>query len=341
MKDALRLLDIHGVAAVLFVANVLLAACYRPCDEWVSTPLDGRIRKAEGIVAIGADGSVFGRRRVQGFPPTEFTELLFSAPEPLLALHTPAFEGLYDLEARYAVVGERGTIAISKGNGVEWDLVPAPTTEDLYGVRFFCGQPDRGLVSGAAGVILSTEAGGAAWELRPSGTSQALRAVTVLRDGVAVAVGDAGTIIRSEDYGATWSPVASGTAKDLASVDFGDCWDHSTVGDELGIAVGADGVVLVSENRGETWKQASLPIQHDLRQAQLNYRSPSAPEPYAALVGDDEIVFWEFGTDAPFDRLTFPTQVYALEDRDSPQYAIGDAQIFSRKRDEWCPGRFD
>ena len=98
--------------------------------------------------------------------------------------------------------------------------------------------------------------GGLTWQ--PSAASEGrgrLRAVILVSDEVALAVGDKGEIHRSEDSGATWQPAQSSTQENLLAVASGE----SAV-----LAVGGKGAAVASRDGGKTWEALALETKDDL-----------------------------------------------------------------------------
>lgn len=140
-------------------------------------------------------------------------------------------------------VGRAGSIL--QFNGVEWNSVVSPVTDDLNGVSMV--SPGEGWAVGASGRILRYD--GASWSVAASPTDNALKSVSMLASGKGWAVGDSGTIIRYN--GTEWKSQVSPTLSDnLASV-----W---MVSEDEGWAVGDSGVILRYD--GAAWSLANSPV---------------------------------------------------------------------------------
>lgn len=116
---------------------------------------------------------------------------------------------------RACMVGDRGTVFISKDGGRTWTAVrldlPPGLREivNLTDVAF--ADSSLGWIVGDNGnYVLSTADGGGTWRLRPTQLRIPLRAIAVVDSRTLVAVGEWGLIARSADGGETWSAVRHG-----------------------------------------------------------------------------------------------------------------------------------
>ena len=77
------------------------------------------------------------------------------------------------------MVGDKGTILHSVNDGVTWDRVAAPVTEDLFGVSFV--SPTEGWVVGARGAVWHTKDEGVSWQFQHTNSLELARGRQVYR----------------------------------------------------------------------------------------------------------------------------------------------------------------
>ena len=198
-------------------------------------------------VFVLAGGSIFGTndgghswREAYKFSPTEFEG---ATPE----LYSLRFNG----KKRGWVVGSvsRGDVitnsilAITRDGGASWQVLHAPTQQELIHIDFI--DEKRGWIVGAAGAILHTGDGGESWTKQSSETTVTLYHIDFRNEKQGWAVGEQGTILTTSDGGGKWIKVASPAASTLLSVQF--------VSENEGWIVGRGGIILRSGNGGRTW----------------------------------------------------------------------------------------
>jgi photosystem II stability/assembly factor-like uncharacterized protein/HEAT repeat protein len=183
------------------------------------------------------------------------------------------------------VVGDSGTILVTRDGGERWQLQTTTTLNHLRGVHFtdprtgwavgvngtilvthdggehwqpqaagnnknlwgvHFADPRTGWVVGANGTILVTRDSGENWQLQPSGTSNHLRGVHFFDVRTGWAVGWRGTVLGTRDGGAHWESQSNVTNRNLWGLHFADR--------RTGCAVGAGGTILVTHDGGEHWK---------------------------------------------------------------------------------------
>ena len=203
------------------------------------------VNKDNGVALAG--GSIFETsdgghswREAYKFAPSEFES---ATPE----LYSLRFNG----KKRGWVVGSasrndeivNSILAITRDGGVTWQVLHAPTNQELIHIDFV--DEKRGWIVGAAGAILHTEDAGETWTKQNSETDATLYHVDFRNDKEGWTVGEKGTILRTDDGGRTWRKVESPARGTLLSVQF--------VNADEGWIVGRGGVILRSGNRGQTW----------------------------------------------------------------------------------------
>jgi len=221
--------------------------------SWIERPI-GTEHAINDIYFVGKDtgfalagGSVFGTTdgghtwsEVHAFSPADFEG---ATPE----LYSLRFNG----KKRGWVVGSasrddviiNSILAITRDGGATWQVLQAPTRQELIHIDFV--DEKRGWIVGAAGAILHTDDGGESWTKQTSETSVTLYHVDFRNDKKGWAVGERGTILRTEDGGRTWTKVESPARSTLLSVQF--------VSDDDGWIVGRGGAILRSGDAGRSW----------------------------------------------------------------------------------------
>lgn len=134
-------------------------------------------------------------------------------------------------------------LAITRDSGVTWQVLRAPSNQELIHIDVV--DERRAWIVGAGGAILHTEDAGETWTRQKSGTGATLYHVDFRNEKQGWAVGERGTILRTEDGGNSWTKVESPARSTLLSVQF--------VNDDEGWIAGRSGVILRSSNRGQTW----------------------------------------------------------------------------------------
>lgn len=221
--------------------------------SWIERPI--RTQEAiNDIYFVGKDtgfalagGSIFASTdgghnwsEAHKFAPSEFDG---ATPE----LYSLRFNG----KKRGWVVGSasrndviiNSILAVTRDGGVTWQVLQAPTREELIHIDFV--DDKRGWIVGAAGAILHTDNAGETWAKQSAETNVTLYHVDFRNDKKGWAVGERGTILRTEDGGRTWTMVESPARSTFLSVQF--------VSDDEGWIVGRGGTVLRSGDAGRTW----------------------------------------------------------------------------------------
>jgi len=200
---------------------------------------DNGVSLAGGSIFETSDGG-HSWREAYKFAPSEFDG---ATPE----LYSLRFNG----KKRGWVVGSasRGDeivnsiLAITRDGGATWQVLHAPTNQELIHIDFV--DEKRGWIVGAGGAILHTEDAGETWTKQNSETDATLYHVNFRNDKEGWTVGEKGTILRTDDGGRMWRKVESPARGTLLSVQFANA--------DEGWIVGRGGVILRSGNRGQTW----------------------------------------------------------------------------------------
>ncbi len=170
--------------------------------------------------------------------------------------------------------------------GTSWEPAPPLFDQTLYDIDFL--PPSYGVAVGVSGKLLRTWDGGETWKLYQQYLWRNFRAVTLVDDTLAIAVGgagyDEGIIIRSTNAGRTWDLVdtldyelrdvvftdaqtgyATGYGVIFKTNDGGLTWALTEAAgdffsaisfptDQIGYAVGRAGTILKTEDAGQTWQ---------------------------------------------------------------------------------------
>ena len=203
------------------------------------------VSKDSGFVLAGSSifetsDSGHSWREAHAFSPADFGN---ATPE----LYSLRFNG----KKRGWVVGSasrddivvNSILAITRDGGVTWQVLGAPTKQELIHIDFVDDR--RGWIVGAGGTILHTEDAGETWVKQKSDTDATLYHVDFRNEKQGWVVGERGAILRTEDSGSTWSQVESAVRATLLSVQF--------INEDEGWIVGRGGVILRSGDRGRTW----------------------------------------------------------------------------------------
>ena len=221
--------------------------------SWIERPI-GTEHAINDIYFVGKDtgfalagGSIFATtdgghswREAHKFSPSEFDG---AAPE----LYSLRFNG----KKRGWVVGSasrndviiNSILAITRDGGASWQVLQAPTRQELIHIDFV--DEKRGWIVGAGGAILHTGDAGESWTKQASETTVTLYHVDFRNDKKGWAVGERGTILRTEDGGLSWTRVDSPARSTLLSVQF--------VSDDEGWIIGRGGAILRSGDAGRAW----------------------------------------------------------------------------------------
>jgi len=115
------------------------------------------------------------------------------------------------------IVGEAGTMLISKDNGKTWTRLASPYKGSYFGAV----RADDGavVIYGLRGnVYRSTDATLSAWTLITTNTTSSFMGATKLADGTIALTGLSGTLLVSKDAGKSFATVNTATTKALASL---------------------------------------------------------------------------------------------------------------------------
>ena len=154
-------------------------------------------------------------------------------------------------------------LAITRDSGVTWQVLRAPTNQELIHIDVV--DEKRGWIVGAGGAILHTEDAGETWTRQKSGTEATLYHVDFRNEKQGWAVGERGTIVRTTDGGRSWTPVDSPARTTLLSVQF--------VGEGDGWIVGRGGVILRSSDGGRTWVEQESTTKQNLYALFMNKKN--------------------------------------------------------------------
>jgi photosystem II stability/assembly factor-like uncharacterized protein len=203
------------------------------------------VGKNSGFVLAG--GSIFATddgghtwKESYRFSPSEFEG---ATPE----LYSLRFNG----KKRGWVVGSasRGDVvvnsilAITRDGGATWQVLRAPTKQELIHIDFV--DEKRGWIVGANGAILHTDDAGETWTRQKSDVTVTLYHVDFRNEKQGWTVGERGTILTTNNGGAGWSKVTSPVSATLLSVQF--------VNENEGWIVGRGGIILRSGDGGLAW----------------------------------------------------------------------------------------
>lgn len=150
----------------------------------------------------------------------------------------------FDINRGY-VVGSRGYIARTNNRGVNWETVaPGTGTVDFRDIGFF--DDDHGIIIGEGGWI-SRSKGGSSWDRVSVPSMENLRALKILDETTAIAVGRSGTLLKTSDQGRSWRQINVDYTRNFNDVEFLD--------ESVGFVVGDKGLVLKTSDAGETWER--------------------------------------------------------------------------------------
>lgn len=248
--------------------------------------------------------------------------------------------------ARGIVVGDNGTILLTKNGAHDWQSVGGVTSVNLYGAATVDSL--IAIAVGEKGTILRSTDGGMTWGYVNSENvkfPKTLRAVAFYSKKEGYAVGDSGVVFFTNNGGEKWHRVHGDRSKTLNAISFnkknmpcivgkgtfGQSTDHGknwnftgrTVAnlrsihflgpdskDSLGFAVGDNGVILKTTNGGRNWNSVKSHVKMNLNGVFLH--SPKLG--YA--VGDSGTVLryngktWEMLTPSTTKKLNAVDPVY-------------------------------
>lgn len=145
-------------------------------------------------------------------------------------------------------------IAITRDGGATWQVLKAPSRQELIHIDFV--DDKNGWIVGAGGAILRTTDAGESWKRQDSGTTLTLYHIDFRNKNQGVAVGERGTILATENGGETWSKVTSPARATLLSVQF--------VSEDEAWTIGRGGAVLRSGDGGRTWVEQESGVKQNL-----------------------------------------------------------------------------
>ncbi len=157
------------------------------------------------------------------------------------------------------VVGDSGTIMLTKNAGVNWDTVPRLSKSYLKSAWFL--DANTGLIAGDNGKILRTIVGGTRWSPVNSGTLATISSLCFVSDRLGYAATEDGEIRISSDGGETWTLVSTPSSDGISSISFVDSLNGLAVG---GFAFGARGFILSTKDGGKTWTKPVIDAPYGL-----------------------------------------------------------------------------
>lgn len=145
------------------------------------------------------------------------------------------------------VVGSRGYIAKTDNRGVNWSTIsPGNGDLDYRDIAFF--DNITGIIVGDRGWVSRSE-GGQEWVKINVPTQENLKALEILDEQTAIAVGENGTIIKTTDQGRTWKKISVEYTRKFNDIEFLD--------ESVGFIVGEKGLILKTSDGGETFERMS------------------------------------------------------------------------------------
>ena len=207
------------------------------------------------------------------------------------------------------VVGSRGYIAKTENRGVNWTTIAPGNGEiDFRDIAFFDNV--TGIIVGDKGWLSRSE-GGQDWSQIEVPTDEDLKAIEILDEQTAIAVGNKGTIIKTSDQGRTWRKIPVEFIRKFNDIEFLD--------ESVGFIVGEKGLILKTSDAGETFERMSTGTYQNLtgvsfgdlstgyavgeNGALFNY-SCLVPETLTTVFGEDNICLSE--------------QVYTVQESSEP-----------------------
>jgi photosystem II stability/assembly factor-like uncharacterized protein len=122
-------------------------------------------------------------------------------------------------EGRLIILGEAGTLLVSKDAGKTWSAAASPYKGSLFGGLV----ADDGAVIafGLRGRIFRSTDAGATWKVVDNPSVATLMGGSRLPDGALVIAGNGGTVLVSRDNGQSFVPLATGSTKAFARAVLG------------------------------------------------------------------------------------------------------------------------
>jgi photosystem II stability/assembly factor-like uncharacterized protein len=116
------------------------------------------------------------------------------------------------------IVGDKGTVLVTRDGGLTWSKVKTNATENLNAVGFY--DEKIGYAVGSNGIVLKTTDGGLSWTATETPLNVNLFSVIALGRDSAMAVGELGTVLVTDDGGRTWENQPTITGKVLQAIAF-------------------------------------------------------------------------------------------------------------------------
>lgn len=149
---------------------------------------------------------------------------------------------------------EDSILAITRDGGATWQILQAPSRQELIHIDFV--DDKNGWIVGAGGAILRTTDAGESWTRQESGTPLTLYHIDFRNKKQGLAVGERGTILATENGGESWSKVTSPARATLLSVQF--------VSEDEAWVIGRGGATLRSGDGGRTWVEQESGVKQNL-----------------------------------------------------------------------------
>jgi hypothetical protein len=236
-------------------------------------------------LAVGASGTVviwgYDYQRKHWVPVVDVFDV---GDSDLRAAAIDEANSAWGILEAWWVVGDDGTMMVTRNAGATWDVVDLPTDADLYGIARF---QDQLIVIGDDVILMRVGEGEWTTVVPPSGGWGLLRGVSAT---TRVEVVGLGGVIWSTTSESGWTSEVSGVTTDLFAVHDGS-------------AVGAEGTVLRYEE-GNGWTRTETDIVDDL--IDIEYRH---------VLGANGNVYQVSWISAPFDTFE-PSGPLTLIDTD-------------------------
>lgn len=220
------------------------------------------------------------------------------------AIQTTFVQDLYGVHFINATtgtaIGNAGTIlrTTTGGNDSFTKLAP-PVTANWKDVHF-SKDGKLGVVVGNGGTLMTSTDQGASWKQAASNTLVNLKAVYVIDQSTAYAVGEQGTILRGTKNGSTWQVLKQTNGANWTSANLNDVYFKDYV---TGYVVGENGAVLKTVTRGETWEAET-----DQGNTSLTAIQPQEDNTVVITGGNGSVIRYQdetdqFGTRFFYDKL--------------------------------------
>lgn len=153
--------------------------------------------------------------------------------------------------------GNAGTILRSLNGGINWNLMPSNTTNNLNGISYTVYSEFYAV--GDSGTIIKTSNLGNNWVSQQSGVSNKLLSVFAIDLFYAIAVGEKGTVLQTTNRGVTWINRTFDTTKTFNRVFFWGFWGAGRIW-----IAGNNGVIYTSAN-AVTWSLQQSNTSQDIK----------------------------------------------------------------------------